>query len=295
MFKQADNSVVIEGLLSELDLNYGSYVRDGKTREMISGVVTIRVNHDGEILEIPVHVFANKITNAGKPNPAFSNLETAMKTYKSIAAVGEDQADGVRMTGARITMNEYFSNQDGHLISFPRITGSFINRVNRSDINYRASFEIVMVIANLSSETDAAGVETGRLKIGAYVPKFGNSVDLVTFFAENQGVIDVIEQYWEVGATVKAIGRLMFTARTEKVQSAVDFGEPVVSTRTIRANDLIITGGAQLPLEGEFAYSEEDIAEGLATRETQLENLKARTQRPAAPAKKAPMASKYGF
>lgn len=293
MFNQAENTVVIEGTLSELDLNYGSYTKNGRQIDMINGTITIRVRHETMILEIPVSVFANKITSRGSANPAYVNLDQAMKTLKSIAAVGEENADCVRMTGCRVTMNEYFSNIDGHLVSFPRITGSFVNRVNKADLNERATFTVVMVIKNLANEVDASGVETGRLEIEAYVPKYGNNIDVMKFYAENENVIDVITQNWDINATVRAMGRVCFTARTEKTQSNVDFGEPVMGTRTIRVSELIITGGTQVPLEGELAYTEENIEEGLATRAAALENLKSR-MKPAAK-RPTPVANKYGF
>jgi len=296
MIRQAENTVIIEGILSEMDLNYGSYTKNGKTVEMINGTVTIRVVNDNHTLEIPVSVFANKITSRGSANPAYTNIEQAMKTMKSIAAVGEEQADGIRMTNCRVTMNEYYSQNDGHLISFPRIQGSFINRVNRSDVNPRASFEMVMVIKNMAAEVDRSGIETGRLKIEAYVPQFGNKVDIVTFFAENANVIDVIAQNWTVNSTVRAIGRVFFTSRTEQTSTEADFGEPIINSRTVRVSELLITGGAQLPLEGEFAYTEEDIQEGLATRATLLENAKNRSKASAPkPAQSQSLASKYGF
>ena len=43
MLKQAENIVKIEGILSEMKLEYGSYVKDGKTVENIGGSIVVRV------------------------------------------------------------------------------------------------------------------------------------------------------------------------------------------------------------------------------------------------------------
>jgi hypothetical protein len=43
MLTQAENIVKIEGLLSEIDLNYGNFTKDGKTVDTISGIIKVRV------------------------------------------------------------------------------------------------------------------------------------------------------------------------------------------------------------------------------------------------------------
>mgnify|MGYP003533423562 CR=1 FL=1 len=44
MLESKENSVKIEGILSEIDLKTGSYVKDGKTVENIGGSIKVRVN-----------------------------------------------------------------------------------------------------------------------------------------------------------------------------------------------------------------------------------------------------------
>jgi hypothetical protein len=50
MLREAENYVKVEGILSEVDLNYGSYQRAGKTIDMIAGSIKVRVDQkiDGE-------------------------------------------------------------------------------------------------------------------------------------------------------------------------------------------------------------------------------------------------------
>ena len=56
-------------------------------------------------------------------------IEKVMKEYVSIAAAGgEDGADRIRITKAKLQMNEYYGSPD-KLISFPRINTFFVTRI----------------------------------------------------------------------------------------------------------------------------------------------------------------------
>ena len=294
MLREAENIVRIEGILSEIDIKPGSYEKDGKTVETIGGSIKVKVEQkiNGELktLEVPVQMFSNKYTKAGQLNPAYESIEKVMKEYVSIAAAGgEDGADRIRITKAKLQMNEYYGSPD-KLISFPRITTSFVNRIKKEDCKPDASFVLEFVVANQEPEikNDA---ETGRHVMTAVVPQYGEKVDVFTLYAINPNVIDVISSYWADGDTVKAQGKLNFSSKTETYVEEVDFGEPNEVTRTVNVSELIITGGSQSPMEGEFAYDTADIQKGLADRKARLEAQKekdlSRTKQKKAPAKTA--------
>ena len=97
---------------------------------------------------------------------------------------------------------------------------------------------------------------------------------MVPFFAINPGVIDGVSTYWTEGETVKAAGKLNFTSETKTVLTEVDFGEPTEETRTVSVSELIITGGSQTPLEGEFAINYDDVKVALEERKNRLVELK---------------------
>ena len=69
------NIVKIEGILSEVELDYKDFTKNGATVKAIGGVIKVRVdtvvNGGEQTLEIPVHMFAAQLTNAGAPNPAY--------------------------------------------------------------------------------------------------------------------------------------------------------------------------------------------------------------------------------
>ena len=298
MLKQAENSVKIEGILSEIDLKTGTTNKNGKTVEYIGGSIKVRVtqmiNGQEVDLEIPVYMFSNKLTNAGGPNPAYESINRVMTEYTSIAAGGIEAADRVRITNGNIRMNEYY-NQNGSLNSYPRINASFVTKItDLTKFNPEASFSAVFVIAAMGPETDRDGVALeNRFKIRGILPQYGGKVDVVDFYATNPNVIDAVSTYWSEKDTVKINGKLNFTSTVEEKMVEVDFGEPRMERRTVSVSELIITGGTQTPLDGEFAYDEDEIATALQERQAYLATLKEKAKSKDAAPKATP--AKKGF
>lgn len=297
MLQSKENSVKIEGILSEIDLENRSYIKDGRNVECIGGSIKVRVtqilNGEQVELEVPVSLFSNKLTNAGKPNPAYVSIERVMKEFNSIAAVGIDAADRVRITGATIRMNEYYG-QTGNLNSYPRINASFVTKItDLSKYNPEATFSAIFAIGDMGYETDRDGVEIpDRYKIRGILPQYGGTVDVVDFFALSPNVINGISG-WERGDTVKVLGKLNFTSKVEEKVIEVDFGEPQVRKQTVSVSELVITGGSAAPLEGEFAFDWDEIEEGLKARQARLAAMKEKgSSKQPEPSKKAPPAKR---
>ena len=280
MLRQAENKVKIEGILSEINLEYKSYTKNDVKVDAIGGSVKIRttqkINNKDVELEIPVHMFSGKLTNSGKSNPAYESIERVMKDYKSIAAVGEAEADRVRITNGQITMNEFYPPNSDKLISQPRISASFMTKVKPTEYKPEATFSAELVVGSKTPEIGRDGEETGRISIKAIIPQYGGRVDVVPMFSSNENVANALSEYWEDGSTVKAVGRLNFsqTTKTETIESG--FGEPEEKTTTVNISELLITGGSTDPLTGEFEYDANEISEALAERKTRLEQEKAK-------------------
>lgn len=279
MLKQAENSVKIEGILSEIDLKTGISNKNGKTSEYIGGAIKVRVNQilngvETE-LDIPVHMFANKLKNDGNPNPAYASIERVMNEYVSIAAGGIDKADRIRITNGNIRMNEYYG-QTGNLNSYPRINASFVTKLtDLTKYSPEATFSAVFVIGSMGYDTDKDGVEIeNHYKIRGILPQYGGVVDVVDFLATSPNVISAVSSYWNQGDTVKINGKLNFTSTTEEKMVEVDFGEPRMERRTVTVSELVITGGSQTPLEGDFAYDADEIKAALADRQARLAKAK---------------------
>lgn len=267
------NIVKIEGILSEVELEHKDFTKDGNTVKAVGGIIKVRVdtviNGTETALEIPVHMFAAQLTNAGNPNPAYESIERIMNEYVSIAASDIEHADRIRITKGQIAMNEYYG-QDGKLNSYPRVTASFVTKIKKEECKPKAEFTITFMVGKAGYELDRDGVETEKYKITGMVPQYGGKVDVVPFFAYNAGVIDAVSNYWNEGDTVKATGKLNFTSETKEVETKVDFGEPVIETRTFAISELVITGGSSTPLDGEFAIDYDDVKAALEQRKERL-------------------------
>ena len=271
------NVVKIEGILSEIDIDYKDFKKNGVDTKAIGGIIKIRVNTsingaDTE-LEIPVHMFAAQLTNSGSPNPAYESIARIKDEYVSIAASDIEHADRVRITKGQINMNEYYG-QDERLISFPRITASFVSKIKKEECKPKAEFNVTFMVGKAGYELDRDGVETTKYKVTGMVPQFGGKVDVIPFYAYNPGVVDAVSNYWQEGDTVKATGKLNFTSETKEVETKVDFGEPTIETRTYSISELVITGGSSTPLDGEFAINYDDVKVALEDRKARLAESK---------------------
>ena len=282
MLRQAENKVRIEGILSEINLKYGSYVKNGATIDNIGGNIKVLVhqNINGEdvTLDIPVYMFASKLTNAGKLNPAYESIEKVMKEFVSIASgAGEAGADKVRITGASVRMNEYW-NAQGQFVSFPRINASFVAKAT-GEFRPEASWSLEFAVSSLDFVTDDDGVEVEprKLRVKVLVPQYGGKLDTMELYATNPRVIDAITTYWENGKTYTAKGRLNFTSITQEIREECDFGEPDVKYRTVSLSELIVTKGTQSPLEDEMAFAPAELAAALKEHKAYVETLKDKT------------------
>lgn len=282
MLRQAENKVRIEGILSEINLKYGSFVKNGATVDNIGGNIKVLVhqtiNNEDVTLEIPVYMFATKLTNAGKPNPAYESIEKVMTEFVSIASgAGEAGADKVRITNGSIRMNEYY-NQQGQLVSFPRVNASFVAKAT-GDFRPEASWSLEFAVSSIDFVTDSDGVEVEpkKLRIKVIVPQYGGKIDTMEFYATNPRVIDAITTYWENQKTYSAKGRLNFTSTTREIIEECDFGEPDVRVQTVTVSELIVTKGTQSPMEDDMEFKPAELAAALKEHKAYLETLKDKT------------------
>lgn len=275
--KQATNIVKITGILSEKNIEYRNYTKNGEKKDAISAEIKIRtvqtINGEEKTLEIPVRFFSQKLLKNKTINPIYTNIEN-LNTFKSIAEVGEDEADRVRITSGQIRMNEFYPAGSNVLISRPMINASYINKVSKEVYKPMSSFELEFVVASKNYEVNNRGEETGRLIVNAIVPIYDNKVDVIPLISANENVSNSINDFWNEGDTVCASGKLNFSSKTETVYTEVDFGEPEESVRTTNIHELLITGGQQEPMPEDMAYNMEEIKVALAERKERLEEQK---------------------
>ena len=248
-------------------------------------MVVQKIGAAEKVLEIPVHVYANKLKKDGGENPAYKSWKEVFG-YTSIAAGGgEDKADAVRVSG-QLVMNEYYG-RDNRFNSYPQVKGSFIKKIRKDDMKMGAVFEYDGMIRQTCNEVDSQGVETGRLRINMCIPQWGGLVDVMPFYVESPKAIDFIMDNWKPRDTVPFRGKLNFSTKTETKVIETAFGDPEEKTTTTSISELIITGG-DFPLESGYEFSM--IEEGLRKRDEKLAAEKEKT-RTAPKTKRAPTAS----
>ena len=295
--KQSWNKVEVEGVLVSKDISRRTYTAtDGRQREAINGTITIRVeqtiNGEKVVCDIPVSVFANKLTREGKENPSYTSIDKVLTEYVSLSAVEDPaRATKVRLNQATIQMNEFYS-RDGKLISYPRIRASFIQSVTDNNFTPKASFDMEIVVLNSKDEVNANGETTGRYFLQGATIQYGNALDVVPFYVTNEKAINYMKSYWNEGATVRVAGTLNFTSVVEKKVTEMAFGEDKVEEYTRSVSELIITGGSE-PYDEDKAYTVTDVQEGLKNRQARLTDLKEKNGK--RPTPKAPSFNDLGF
>jgi len=275
------NNGIIEGVLAEIDLQ--ERVWNGS--DVISGKVVVRVKapivKGGPVVECdtPVQFFTKKLTNSGNPNPSYNDVSTILHEGKSIATVGEADADGVRLTGIRVTMNDYYG-RDGRYISFPRINGSFIRVVPKSQLNPVAKVDLDLIIRDMKHEVDKDGIETGRFFINGINIGFNDYTDIIPIVTENPEYIASIGAVYQPGDAITASVRLNFTQKTTTTYQEVEIGEPIERTRTVTVSDLVIAAISRNDRIVEM-YSSEQVKACLEKRNQRIEGKKMASQQSA--------------
>jgi hypothetical protein len=262
--REAENQVVIEGLL--LEVRHSEW----KSKEGLN------IEVDVEVAENEVHTVTGMTRykkKDGSDNAIAKGYQTIIDEYVSVAKHGREQADKVRITQARIGVNEYYG-QDGKLKSFPQLSTNFINRLGAGDeFNPRAEFEVEIFVKSVVPEIKNDD-ETGRVKVNAIIPVFGAKVIPFEFMVSAEGAEFVSDNY-EVGCTTKVYGDIVNFKEVKETEVPVAFGKPQkkITTKTIR--EYLITGGND-PYEEESVkvYKIETIQQAMVERETYLMELK---------------------
>jgi hypothetical protein len=264
--RQADNEVVVEGILSEVNL----VERESAAKEnYINGKIIIEV---GEGETHTFSVFCKELKKDGTENKLYEGLQTVIKDYISVAKVGKEEADKVRIKQGQLGVNDYA--QAGVLKSFPELSTNRITRVKPNEkFEPKAKFDVELVVQSVSEETDRDGEETGRVKVKGYVPQFGGKIAPLEFVADGAGA-EFIRENYEAGHTVNINGLIINRVETKVTETEQGFGKPKKKVTEKFFREFLITGGSEpYDEEDKNAYKMEVIKKALAEREVYLEGL----------------------
>lgn len=269
MLKQAENTVIIEGILSELDIQTGTSTQG---KEFIKGTAIITGEQDignkKVKFQVPVRMFAMKDKKDGGLNPSYSSIMEAKKTFVSAAAAGDpNKADRVYVGKGKIAMNDFY-NKQGVLVSQVTISSNFISKA-QNNYGDKATFSAEVVIGTIKEEI-VNEAPTGRLLINGAIPGYNDAIDIAPFVVSSPDAIAHINTHYAKGNTVKINGKLDFSSKQTEEIEEVGFGENIVNVKTRFTTDLLITAGCKFPYDDEGAYTASDIAQALAKRDAAL-------------------------
>lgn len=265
--RQAEAKVNVEGVVSEVELKEEFNSTLGCNT--ITGFLTVKTSDTNFVR---FNVRTNEKTKAGTENKAYNGIKTVMNEYRSISKVGEAEADKVRVSG---DLNLYHSDQNNQDIVGYK--SNFFNRLNGTNYNPHAEFDVELFISSITSEIDKDGEETGRLLVKGWVPQYDNGVEPLTLIAPNE-VADAIESTFEVGQTVRFFGDLINDRVVITREIPVAIGKPKTETHTVTKNELVITGASEAYEEdvtAEKPYSAETIKAAIQARKDRIESRKA--------------------
>lgn len=276
MLREADNKVFVEGIVSEVNLE----VKQINGKDAITGDIVVQISDDAICT---VDVFANKYKkNSNDENSVFKGLCTVKDEYKSIAKFGKDEADRVRISGAKITVNDYYNNA-GVLKSDVKVQTNFVNRLKAGEeLNPKATFEVEVFIHKISDQIDAKTNEvTGNKIISGLVPIYDGKIVPMEFIVNDPEIIQGIESLYEPGQTVKLYGDVNISIITTKTIVPVAIGKPKEVINNITTRELFVTGGSEPYTEDNpNVFSVEIVKNAMAVRTEMLEELKKKKDTP---------------
>lgn len=266
--REAQNNIVIEGLLLEKDITEG----EGNDKsKFIRGTFTIET---AENEQHQVNMSASEFKKDGGENSLYAGLQTIKNEYKSVAEVGREEAHKVRVDRGQLQLNEYVG-RDGQLKSFPRIRTPFMNRVEAGEEYVpQAGFEVEVVVQSVTPEIDRETEdETGRVKLKAIIPLYGGKVIPFDFVVNKDGS-PYVEDNYSNGDTVFVYGDIVNFKEKKEVRTESAFGADKIDTIYRTKREYEISGGLEPYEEDDVkAYNIDTIKKALAEREVFLEGL----------------------
>jgi hypothetical protein len=264
--KQSNLKVNVEGIVSEKDLKV--VTEEGATK--IQGSLTVKT---GDTNFIRFNVNVNEKTKNNTENKTYAGIKTVMETYKSIAEVGEDEADKVRVNG---DLNIY-TGQNGTNVGYK---SNFFNRLkNPDEYEPKAEFTAEVFISSIAPEVDTDGEETGRIIVNGWTVTYAGA-EPIKLIADGD-VASAVDSTFEPGQTVEFYGDII-NSKVEKVTEVpVAIGKPRRKVETSYKNELIINGASEAYEEGvtpEKPYEAETIKAAIQERQNRLEEAKAKAQ-----------------
>jgi hypothetical protein len=268
--REAENNVVIEGILAENNLEKFS----SDNGEGIRGDLVIKT---GEFSFHPVKFLVSKYKADKSENGSYKKIEEAMELVGIANVQDEDEADKISITSGKIGLEEYY--QKDQLRAFNKVSSNFIKKINPSDIfNPRAEFRVEFYLHSIVEEIkdDEA---TGRVFLKALIPMYGGKIIPFTFVVSDNDIISFLDSSVSKGDTLKVYGEVVNTVMTQEIEEKVHVGKPVKTIKKTTVREFEITS-MELPYDEDNLkkYTKDEIKAASAAREIYLQGLKKKSE-----------------
>ena len=260
--QQTENKAFVIGVLKEKKIDFKV---SSNGRQMASGKLVVICDTPlgkGEV-EVKVMQFADK--KDGTPNSLYKGLQTVAQQYKSVAEVGLENADTIKIEGS-LEDETYYSANKGDFVEKLQIKATFINRVDATMAHAcKVGFEgCITKTTPKDNELEVELVGIGYQ--GVAVPVTG---------VIPEHLVGAFQGRYTVGSTATLNIAILNVVTTKEVQQEVGFGESLGEVITTTVNKRIIFGGNMPKYQGVAgAIADETVKQGLALRQAKLEAKK---------------------
>ena len=257
--QQTENKAFVIGVLKEKKIDFKV---SSNGRQMASGKLVVICDTPlgkGEV-EVKVMQFADK--KDGTPNSLYKGLQTVAQEYKSVAEVGEANADTIKIEGS-LEDETYYSTNKGDFVEKMQIKATFVNRVEANTPHAcKVGFEgSITKITPVNNELEVQMVGIGYQ---------GVAVPVTAMIPEH--LAGAFQGGYMVGCTASLNIAILNVVTTKEVQQEVGFGESLGEVITTVTNKKIIFGGGKAKYQGTAgAITDEIVKQGLALRQAKLE------------------------
>lgn len=282
--RQGANTINVEGILAEKNLElkqvdeYVDGQKTGNKKNVIQGDLKVKI---GEGSYITLKVNASEKTKNGSDSKAFKGFKTIMEQHQSIVDT-KDEATADKVTAlGKVTMNDYFSEGKGMVVSYTQYACNTMSRVKNADTySPKAEVELEVFYKGMKDEkkknSDGEMEETGRKILDVVLPEYGGKVIPLSIIVEDDEAIEFFDDL-DKNVTILLYCELVNkTVVTTKGGSGKGgFGKKQTKTFTNTINE-IVCRGAEDPVEFDDeeenckAFAPKLIKKALQAREEML-------------------------
>jgi len=234
------------------------------TDEEATNVVSVRFNY------VP------KTNKNGNANETYNTLATIIQENNTYEKNGTS-ATKVRIDGD-VEVND-FVGRNGEMASPKQFRGSFVHFMNPTNDPGKATFECDMLISNVA--TRERQDDTTYDELNGYVFNFRGDILPVTFSIENPDGMNYFESQDISNKNpllTKVWGEIVSTIVKNETEVESAFGAPTVNvtTRTVRAWNVIGASAEPMDFDDESTITKAELKKALADREEMLADVKKR-------------------